>query len=490
MKNFKTILGLATGTAMLAVGAQAQQSGPENLLPPEPATVSETLPDYTQLQAQTEPRPRQAPAQPAPNPASQPTVADNFGDIEMQSSEMVQDIPSVVGEWSLPQAQQLAGFVAGMAEEGLDSRDYDPNALAAAIAQGEGLALNEVASRTFVWLVEDLRDGRTPMEGRKQWFVMDPDADRMPTGRLLQDSLAGGSIVATLEGLAPVHPDYALLKAELAATPESQASKRRLIRANMDRWRWLPQDLGNKYLMTNVPEFQVRLTVRDKIIKSYRTVVGKPGRTATPQLAQLVQGVIFNPNWTVPQSIVKGEGLGERVLANPAWARTQGYKATRGANGWISVVQEPGPKNALGVMKLDMPNRHAIFLHDTPSRGLFANADRALSHGCIRVEDARELAMTMAILGNMETREDIPEIQREVEAITASGEYTAYQIENQWPVYITYFTMARDVEGDLTTFEDIYDRDAAVIASFAAPRVAERSRVQGEKIIPLEAPGA
>lgn len=490
MKNFKTILGLATGTAMLAVGAQAQQSGPENLLPPEPATVSERLPDYTQLQAQTEPRPRQAPAQPAPNPASQPTVADNFGDIEMQSSEMVQDIPSVVGEWSLPQAQQLAGFVAGMAEEGLDPRDYDPDALAAAIAQGEGLALNEVASRTFVWLVEDLRDGRTPMEGRKQWFVMDPDADRIPTGRLLQDSLAGGNIVATLEGLAPVHPDYALLKAELAATPESQASKSRLIRANMDRWRWLPQDLGNKYLMTNVPEFQVRLTVRDKIIKSYRTVVGKPGRTATPQLAQLVQGVIFNPNWTVPQSIVKGEGLGERVLANPAWARTQGYKATRGANGWISVVQEPGPKNALGVMKLDMPNRHAIFLHDTPSRGLFANTDRALSHGCIRVEDARELAMTMAILGNMETREDIPEIQREVEAITASGEYTAYQIENQWPVYITYFTMARDVEGDLTTFEDIYDRDAAVIASFAAPRVAERSRVQGEKIIPLEAPGA
>ena len=200
--------------------------------------------------------------------------------------------------------------------------------------------------------------------------------------------------------------------------------------------------------------------------------------------------MIFNPTWTVPQSIVQGEGLGARVLGNPSWAKAQGYTATRGANGWISVVQQPGPRNALGVVKLDMPNRHAIFLHDTPSRGLFASENRALSHGCIRVEDARELAMTMAILGNMKSKDDIPAIQREVEAITASGQYTAYPIENQWPVYITYFTMARDVEGNLTTFKDIYGRDAAVMASFERPRMANRSRIQGEEIIPLEAPGA
>jgi murein L,D-transpeptidase YcbB/YkuD len=502
MKNFKMILGLATGTAMLAVSAQAQQAAPRNLLPPEPATVQEPLPDYTQLQADSredEPRPVRSVPQSAPRAApqaapravpSQPTVADNFGDIAMESSEVVQELPVLIGEWSLPQAQQLAGYVAGIAAEGLDPADYGADVLAAAIAQGEGAALNDVASRTFVWLVEDLRDGRTPMEGRKQWFVMDPDADRMPTARLLKDALANGRIAETLEGLAPVHPDYALLKAELAATPKGQSSKRKLIRANMDRWRWLPQDLGSKYLMTNVPEFQVRLTVRDRIIKSYRTVVGKPGNTATPQLAEMVEGVIFNPTWTVPQSIVKGEGLGARVLGNPGWAKAQGYTATRGENGWVTVVQQPGPKNALGVMKLHMPNRHAIFLHDTPSRGLFANDDRALSHGCIRVENARELAMTMAMLGNMETKEDIPAIQREVEAITASGTYTAYEIQNPWPVYITYFTMARDVDGNLTTFEDIYGRDAAVMASFERPRMANRSRVQGEEIIPLAAPGA
>src|SRR5690606_41459274 len=103
---------------------------------------------------------------------------------------------------------------------------------------------------------------------------------------------------------------------------------------------------------------------------------GQPGRTATPQLVETVEGVIFNPTWTVPESIVKGEGLGARVLNNPAWARANGYTANRGANGYVSVVQKSGPGNSLGQMKLDMPNPHAIFLHDTPARNLFANANR------------------------------------------------------------------------------------------------------------------
>ena len=469
---------LWTGSAVMALAmtaqpALAQAIQPENLLPPAPEQVEEDLPDYTRL-----------PAQPAQN------VDEAFGDIRMVSNEVVQEEPKVEGVWSLDAARQLAEVISGIDAEGLDAADYEPEALRLAIGQGEGEQLNTIASQTFAWLVEDIRDGRTPMEGRKQWFVMDPDADRTPTWKVLEDALATGDIAGALQALAPTHADYAALKAELAATPEANRDRRALIRANMDRWRWLPRDLGVKYLMTNVPEYQLRLTVRDKIIKTYRTVVGKPGRTATPQLAEMVEGVVFNPTWTVPQSIVKGEGLGAKVLGNPGWARSQGYKATKGENGWVTVVQQPGPKNALGLMKLDMPNKHAIFLHDTPSRHLFANDVRALSHGCIRVQDARELAMTMAILGNMKSKDDIPAIQSEVEEITGSREYTAYKIENEWPVYITYFTMATDVNGELTTFKDIYGRDDAVKAAFAAPRVAERSRVQGEEIIPLEAPGA
>ena len=258
-----------------------------------------------------------------------------------------------------------------------------------------------------------------------------------------------------------------------------ELAQRKLIMANMDRWRWLPQDLGKKYLMTNVPEYQLRLTVNDKIIKNYRTIVGKPGRTATPQLAEMVSGVVFNPTWTVPQSIVKGEGLGARVLNNPAWARQAGYTATRAANGYVSVVQQPGPTNSLGRMKLEMPNPHAIFFHDTPSRHLFANENRALSHGCIRTERALELAMTMAILGKATTRDEAVEI-------ATSGEYTKVHMDREVPAYIAYFTMGVDINGDLKTFNDIYDRDAPVLASFDKPRVANRSGESDDEIIVIE----
>jgi len=285
-------------------------------------------------------------------------------------------------------------------------------------------------------------------------------------------------VAGALRSVLPTHPDYAALRDELTATPAADRQRRNLIRANMDRWRWLQRDLGGQYLLTNVPEFQLRLTVNNNIIRTYRTIVGKPGRTATPQLAETIEGVIFNPTWTVPQSIVKGEGLGARVLGNPAWARANGYTATRGVNGYVSVVQGAGPGNSLGQMKIDMPNPHAIFLHDTPSRGLFANASRALSHGCVRVERALELAMTIAILGQGASRE-------EAVAISTSGEYTRVPVKKSMPVYITYFTMARDIDGELKTFNDIYGRDAPVLASFNAPRVGNRARVTSEEVIEI-----
>ena len=423
--------------------------------------------------------------QPVPAKPPSGSVEKAFGDIAAQPTETVQTLPDPdpVGEWTLPQAQALLAFIPRVAAEGLNPADYKADELRAAIARGAGADLNVVASRVFVWLVEDLRDGKTPMDSRRQWFVVDPDADRMPTEALLDKALAGGDIAGTLTALNPVHPDYARLREALARATDPGA--RKLIRANMDRWRWLGQDLGKKYLITNVPEYQLRLTVNDKIIKNYRVVVGKPGRTATPQLAEMVEAVIFNPTWTVPQSIVKGEGLGAKVLGNPGWARANGYKGTRSENGFVTVVQQPGPNNSLGLMKLDMPNEHAIFLHDTPSRHLFAQEQRALSHGCIRVEGARELAMTMSMLGNARSKADLPVIQQEVSAITASGTYTRYPMLNQWPVYITYFTMATDVNGQLRSFGDIYGRDAPVLAALDAPRQSNRARKTSEEAVEI-----
>ena len=384
----------------------------------------------------------------------------------------------MVSKWSVANAAKLAKFIEGIGAEGLDPRDYDLEPLKAAMANGASDELNEIASRNFVWLVEDLRDGRTPMDAREQWFVVDPDRDTYRTDELLKTATATGDIAGTLMELNPTHDDYAHLKAELAKTPASNAKKRKLIRANMDRWRWLQRDLGNLYLLTNVPEYQLRLTAGEKIF-TYKTIVGKPGRTATPQLAEMVEGVVFNPTWTVPQSIVKGEGLGAKVLNNPAWARKAGYKATKGANGYISVVQQPGPTNSLGRMKLEMPNPHAIFFHDTPSRHLFANDQRALSHGCIRTERALELAMTMAILGKGATKDEAIEI-------ASSGEYTKVMMERKLPAYITYFTMATDINGEMKTFDDIYGRDKPVLASLDKPRVKNRSGAIDDEVIVIE----
>lgn len=458
-------LGAAAGGALFATAATAQQAAPQDLLPP--AT-------------------RATPQNPVP-PQDQ-SVDQAFGDIATREpGEVVQALPTppkpILATWKLAQARELLGFAENIGVEGLDPKDYKLAELRAAIAAGEGPALNTAASLTFQYLTEDLRDGRTPMDDRRQWFVVDPDPDRMPTQVLLDKAVGDGGVTKVLTALNPVNPDYAKLKAELAVTTTS--ARRKLIRANMDRWRWLPQALGKQYLLTNIPEQKLRLTVNNRIIKSYRTIVGKPGRTATPQLAEMVEAVIYNPTWTVPQSIVKGEGLGARVLGNPGWARANGYKGSRGENGFITVVQQPGPGNSLGLMKLDMPNEHAIFLHDTPARGLFAQENRALSHGCVRVENAREVAMTMSMLGNMKTKEDIPAIQAEVSAITSSGKYTRYPLANQWPVYLTYFTMASDVDGKMTAFNDIYGRDAPVLASFDKPRQANRARKTDEAVVEI-----
>jgi L,D-transpeptidase YcbB len=419
-------------------------------------------------------------ATPTPAPKSSEAFSQAFP--PSVSQPVVQAAPQVaplVQAWSVAQAQTLVAVIEGIGSEGLDPRDYDLAPLKVAIASGPSDELNRMASQSFIWLVEDLRDGRTPFDARQQWFVVDPDREANPSGNVLAEALKSGDIPGTLAKLNPTHPDYARLKAELAATSDGQTARRKLIRANMDRWRWLGRDLGSQYLITNVPEFQLRLTVKNRIIKTYRTIVGKPGRTATPQLAEVVEGVVFNPTWTVPQSIVKGEGLGARVLANPAWGRANGYVATKGANGYITVVQQPGPGNSLGRMKLEMPNEHAIFFHDTPSRHLFANEFRALSHGCVRTERALELAMTMAILGKGATKD-------EAVAIANSGKYTKVALEKQWRAYITYFTMATDINGEMATFKDIYGRDAPVLASLDRPRVRDRGVKPTSEVIVIE----
>ena len=435
-------------------------------------------------QAQTPPPvdlTRQAkPAQPAQAPAFAPP-SDAAGPPAMvPTPQPAPTPPPPPPHWSLADAQALLAQIQTIGGEGLFAKDYEPASLAAAIASGESPVLDATATRLFTWLAEDLRDGRTPMDARVQWFVVDPDADAEPIRPLLETALAGHDIAGALASLQPTSPDYAELRDALARarTPAVAAQ----IRINMDRWRWLGRDLGLIHLEVNVPEQILRLAVQDKIITTYRAIVGKPGHTATPQLSATVQNVIFNPTWTVPQSIVKGEGLGAKLLASPAAAARENYKVTKTASGMVIVVQQPGKGNALGVMKLDMPNPHAIYIHDTPNHALFNLPNRALSHGCIRAERADELGMTMAILGADITKEQGIEY-------THSGKYTKVPMTQTFPVYVTYFTIARDVNGLMRSFPDIYGRDAPVLASFDAPRQLHTGqRTSKEAVVKLDNP--
>ncbi len=430
------------------------------------------------------------PAKPAPKPTPTAAAAQQTPSAQATTAPtaaattapvpVFQPVAPPLAHWTVADAQALLAAIKGIRTEGLTPADYEPAALAAQIAKGEGDDLDALASRLFVWLAEDLRDGRTPMPARIQWFAIDPDQDLHPNAQLLAQATETHDVPGVLASLNPTHPDYALLKDMLSKAKDPRQIA--MIKANMDRWRWLARDLGLQYLIINVPEQELRLTVNNKIIRTYRAIVGKPGKTATPQLAEQVKNVVFNPTWTVPQSIVVGEGLGQKLIASPALAKRQGYVATKNADGTITVVQQPGDTNSLGRVKLDMPNEHAIYIHDTPNRNLFALPARALSHGCIRAERATELAMTMAILGA-----DLP--PETAVQYNLSGKYTKVPMTKPWAVYITYFTVARDVTGLMRSFPDIYQRDAAVIASFAKPRELHTDqRKSNEAIIKLDNP--
>ncbi|WP_295528353.1 L,D-transpeptidase family protein [Novosphingobium sp. Chol11] len=473
--------GLIAAGLMAATGASwpaASQPAASQPAASQPTTAGPAPVRAAAKAAPAQP-PAALPAAPTPSAISAAATPPTIGAPASEVPPVAAPTP-LIAEWTLADAKALAAAIKGIASEGLAPADYEPTALAAAIAKGEGPELNALASRLFMWLAEDLRDGRTPVPARVQWFALDTDLDDHPNGQLLAQAIEQHDVPGVLASLAPTHPDYASLKDMLAVAKEPR--QRAMIRANMDRWRWLARDLGPQYLIINVPEQELRLTVRNKIIRTYRAIVGKPGKTATPQLAEKVKNVVFNPTWTVPQSIVVGEGLGAKLIASPARAKREGYVATKAADGMITVVQQPGANNALGRVKLDMPNEHAIYIHDTPNRNLFAQPMRALSHGCIRAERATELAMTMAILGS-----DLPP-ETAVE-YNLSGKYTKVPMTTPWPVYVTYFTVARDVNGLMRSFADLYQRDAPVIASFAAPRALHTDqRTSNEAVIKLDNP--
>ncbi|WP_286750288.1 L,D-transpeptidase family protein [Sphingopyxis sp. SCN 67-31] len=397
-------------------------------------------------------------------PALAQTTDVKEDSVVLQPDKVTDDAPVVETlaeanrpDWSANNAKALLAFIGNVGAEGLFPKDYNPDGLQAAIAGGDQARLDKVATDSFLLLATHMRDGRTPNAARKQWFMTDNDAEQTPLIALLTSALLSNSVPEALLGLDPVHPDFAALKAALAVakTPADTNA----IRVNMERWRWMPRDLGSGYVVSNVPEYLTRVVHDGVVIATHKAVVGKPS-TPTPQLNPMATGVILNPTWTLPRSIIN-EGIGATIARNPASARAQGYTWT-GSGKTLSVVQQPGANNALGVMKMEMLNEHAIYLHDTPSKGAFAQAARAFSHGCIRTERALHFSGLMAVMFAGRSPEEFGEA-------VASGKTTRFGFENPFPVYVAYWTVVPDAKGGVKKLADIYGRDAPVVASFAKP---------------------
>jgi murein L,D-transpeptidase YcbB/YkuD len=215
--------------------------------------------------------------------------------------------------------------------------------------------------------------------------------------------------------------------------------------ANMERWRWLPRDLGSRHVVVNVPEYRLRVVEHDKVVHQTRVIVGKP-ESATPIFSDEMEHVIVNPSWTVPPSILKNEFL-PAMARDPYYAERTGFKVIRRGDS-ISVQQPPGERNALGFIKFIFPNQHAVYLHDTPNRSLFGAERRAFSHGCVRVDQPFRLAEE--VLGRDGTWSE-----QKLRALIGKGERHV-RLREHLPVHLTYFTLATDEQGRLRTFDDLY----------------------------------
>jgi murein L,D-transpeptidase YcbB/YkuD len=214
--------------------------------------------------------------------------------------------------------------------------------------------------------------------------------------------------------------------------------------AQMERWRWLPPDLGSDRIMVNVPEMRVRVFRADKVVHEARAIIGKP-ESATPVFSHRMDHVIVNPSWYVPPSILKKEFL-PGLAADPDYAARRGYVVTRTKGGGISVRQPPGERNALGWIKFMFPNEHAVYLHDTPNRRLFSAEKRAFSHGCVRVENP--FALADQVLGPEWTHERL-------KRLIGSGE-RRINLPQPLAIHLVYDTIVVGDDGRITRFDDVY----------------------------------
>jgi murein L,D-transpeptidase YcbB/YkuD len=251
-------------------------------------------------------------------------------------------------------------------------------------------------------------------------------------------------------GILNVQTVLALADAGRAARPTGSESE---LIVNMERWRWLPGDLGSDYILVNVPEYRLRAYRGGVLRDEARVIVGKPD-SRTPLFSGLMEYAVVNPSWYVPPSILKTMAPKLAGYGGKTWG---GYEVVR-RGGHISLRQPPGERNALGFIKFMFPNQHAVYLHDTPNRSLFSAARRDFSHGCVRVDDPFRLADVV-----------LPDWSAErLKKLIGKGERTL-RLPEKLPVHLAYFTAYVDDGGSYRTLPDLYGYDAPMRAALGLP---------------------
>lgn len=253
----------------------------------------------------------------------------------------------------------------------------------------------------------------------------------------------------------------------------TDAEKFKRIAINLDRYKILPAKMPERYIWVNLPAYKLELWDDDTLRLESKVVVGKPN-TRTPLLTSRISDMVTYPQWTIPNSIIMKEIV-------PAMRRDPGYLAKKGYSlltwegevvdpynvDWTKykkgipykVVQGSGDDNALGILKFNFPNKYSVYLHDTNQRYLFKNAKRALSHGCVRVQEWEKLTYYISSLDSINYEFDPSRVESDsIKVWLERKEKHIIKVKTKLPVYFRYFTAAGK-EGKLIFFEDIYNED-------------------------------
>ena len=377
----------------------------------------------------------------------------------------------------LPQVDGLLTALREAEYEGLKPREYHLAWLEHVLAelrqqQRSPLPLSAAALAEVDLLLTDalLTYGSHLLYGRitprVAEIMFDTSREKVDLLEVLQEGVETNRVADALHSLLPRHAGYARLRQVLAEYRKRPGAEQqvRQIAQNMERWRWLPQELGQRYILVDVPAYTLEVVERDQPVMTMRVVVGKPS-WPTPVLSATMSHVVLNPDWHVPPSIAAQELL-PILRSNPGYLLQQNMRVFYGPHDvapqsidWGKVSkknfpyrlrQEPGPKNPLGNIKFMFPNRFQVYLHDTPSRTLFAKPTRAFSHGCVRVEKPTELAEY--VLRGVLSRDRL---------LASIGQRTSRTVvlTEPVPIYFVYRTVWVKDDGAIQFQPDIYGYD-------------------------------